>query len=101
MRDRTIAVASDIVDSVSKALEERDAGAVFADRSRVDHFLDACPPMNGNRGIEGDIDDGRYWEATRKLVGCCYIETPNRLRPDEQALLTYLAGLETRPAKVA
>ena len=98
MRDRTIAVAADIVNSVSKALEARDAGAVFADRSRITSFLDACTVANGNGGIEADIQEGRPWEALRKLVGCCYVETPARLRPDQQALLTYLANVEARPA---
>lgn len=101
MRDRTIAVAAHIVETASKALEARDASIVFADRSKVESFLEDCPVSEGYDSLELDIHEGKYWEAMRKLVGRCYVATPNRLRPDQQAMLSHLANLDGRSAEVA
>lgn len=101
MRDRTIAIAAHIVETASKALEARDARIVFADRSTIESFLTDFPVSEGLESLELDLEDGKYWEATRKLVGWCYVATPNRLRPDQQAKLSHLANLDTRSAEVA
>jgi hypothetical protein len=99
MSERITALATEIVDKASAALEARDASLVFWDRARIERFLAESRAGNGN--ITGEIDAGRLWEALRRLVGASYVLTPSRLRPDQQAMLTHLANQETRVGEVA
>ena len=99
--DALTATAETLVKKASNAIEARDASVLFSDTLKIDEILRDFGDLGEDTGIELDVDEGRLWTATRRLLGLCYLAGPARLRPDLQALLIRFVNQEGELSAVA
>lgn len=85
----------------SNAIEARDPHLVFGNNSKAATFVRGMGLADRWIAVQPDLAAGHRWDVLRRLVGASYVVSPERLRPDEQAMLTHLATLEADTAIAA
>ncbi len=85
----------------SSAIEAKDPRLVFGNNSRVAALVRRMGLADRWAAAQADLTAGHRWDVLRRLVGASYVVSPERLRPDEQAMLTHLATLEAETAVAA